>query len=779
MKDLGEKRKKYLKIFRAEADEHLAAINNGLVELEAGSAGPDLIHNILRASHTLKGSSRMLGLEEIGAIAHKMEDLVKAIENGEVKVDAEVIDCLLAGADAIEKLLNTEEGAAAVDHQAVIDRLVQRLPGGDAAIPAAVPVVPAAPAPPEPEKPAPPPPAAAPPAPPAPAAPAAPSAPPPSRPPEPTPAECKPEPAAPAVRSTADTLRVEASRLDFLIDLAGELLINKIKLENKTYNARSLLATITDLAGRFDSLDGNDRRRHEFKAQLQELRNTCHEFVQDFAEDVVELDMNVQEIQGGALQLRMTPASTLFDEFPRLVRDLGRELNKEIGLEVRGQETELDKRLLEQLRGPLIHILRNACDHGIEAPETRESRGKPRRGTIVLQAYHHGGSVVIEIADDGAGMDPKRIREVAVSRGLLDKRAADEMPDDEVCYLTLLPGFTTSSIITDLSGRGVGLDVVKTNVEALRGDMGIESRFGEGTRITLRLPLTVSIIEALLVMQGGEIYALPLSAVEEVVRAQVGELATERGREAIPVRGRLLPLLRLSHLLGLPALPGYERELRSEADMLHLVVLKFRNQRLALEVDKPVREQEILVKGLDSRLSHAPLISGATILRKGEPALILNVFDIFEEAEGVEGRGIRETVAQRGEDGRLQRILVVDDSITTRTIEKNILERAGYDVYTAVDAEQALVEVGRADPIYDLFVLDVDMPGMSGFELCERLRQDPRTQSQPVIICTSRATDEDKRRGINAGAQAYIVKGAFDQNVLLDTVRSLIGEASE
>ena len=775
MKDLGEKRKKYLKIFKAEADEHLAAINNGLVELEAGSAGPELIHNILRASHTLKGSSRMLGLEEIGAIAHKMEDLVKAIENGEVKVDPEVIDCLLAGADAIEKLLNTEEGAAVVDHQAVIDRLVYRLPGG-VPVPATVPLVPDAPAPPEPEKSA-----AAPPAPSAPPAPAAPSAPPPSRPapPEPAPAECKPDVAAPAVRSTADTLRVEASRLDFLIDLAGELLINKIKLENKTYNARSLLSTITDLAGRFDSLDGNDRRRHEFKAQLQELRNSCHEFVQDFAEDVVELDMNVQEIQGGALQLRMTPASTLFDEFPRLVRDLGRDLNKEIGLEVRGQETELDKRLLEQLRGPLIHILRNACDHGIEDPEVRESQGKPRRGIITLQAYHHGGSVVIEVADDGAGMDPKRIREVAVARGLLDKRSAEEMPDDEVCYLTLLPGFTTSAIITDLSGRGVGLDVVKTNVEALRGDMGIESRRGEGTRVTLRLPLTVSIIEALLVMQGGEIYALPLSAVEEVVRAQVGELTTDRGREAIPVRGRLLPLLRLSQLLGLPALPGFERELKSETDMIHLVVLKFRNQRLALEVDKPVREQEVLVKGLDSRLSHAPLISGATILRKGEPALILNVFDIFEEAEGVEGRGIREAVAQRGEEGRLQRILVVDDSITTRTIEKNILERAGYDVYTAVDAEQALVEVGKANPMYDLFVLDVDMPGMNGFELCERLRQDSRTQGQPVIICTSRATDEDKRRGITVGAQAYIVKGAFDQNVLLDTVRSLIGEASE
>ena len=742
MKDRDEKRKKYLRIFRAEADEHLAAIGRGLVDLEAGAAGAELIRNILRAAHTLKGSSRMLGLEEVGAIAHKMEDLIKAIEGRQVAAAAEVIDCLLAGADAIAKLLDPE--CAPPDCEAVIARLERSLPE---AVPAAE-ASSAAPAPA--------------------AAVAAPGEEPPSAPEAPA-----------AVRSYADTLRVEAVRLDQLIDLAGELLINKIKLENKTYTARGILDGLTNLLGRFEALNGDERQQEEFKTRLQDLRNLYHEFVQEFTEDVVELDLNAQEMQGGTLQLRMTPASTLFDEFPRLVRDLGRDLNKEIGLEVKGEDTELDKRLLEQLHGPLIHVIRNACDHGIEAPEARLARGKPRRGVIGLQAYHQGGSVVIEVADDGGGMNPQRIREVAVARGLLDRRAAAEMPEDELYYLTLLPGFSTSAIITDVSGRGVGLDVVKTNVESLRGDLGLESKPGRGTRVTLRVPLTVSIIESLLVMQGGEIYALPLSAVEEVVRVKVGELVIDRGREAIPVRGRLLPLLRLSHLLALPALAGHERELKSDADMLYVVVLRFRNQRLALEVDKPVREQEILVKGLDERLAHAPLISGATILRKGEPALILNVFDLFAEAEGIEGRGIRETISERGGERRLPRVLVVDDSITTRTIEKNILERAGYEVATVVDAEQALAEVGDADPMYDLFVVDVDMPGMDGFDLTEKLRQQARTHDLPVIILTSRATDDDKRRGIAVGAQAYIVKGSFDQNALLETVRSLIGEARD
>ncbi len=773
---MDEKRKKYLKIFRAEAQEHISAINNGLVLVEQGKHSAEVIHDVLRASHTLKGSARMLGLEEIGDIGHKMEDIMKAVEAGDLAPSPEVVDRLLEGTDCIAKLIEPDVDAAAVDSAAVIARLVAvmqkpapapppakearpKKPRGKPAAPSAKPedrpAPPTEPGPPKPEK------KAAPPG--------------PAQPVEERSASADSVELAHSAKPKADTLRVQASRLDNLIDYSGELLINRIKLEARTFSAKSILTTLTDLINTFDSLTKNGGRQ-QAKLKLQDLRNFCHEFVQEFTEDMIELGVNVQEIQSSALQLRMTPASDLFDEFPRLVRDLAREMNKEIRLEIRGEETELDKRLLEQLRGPLIHLIRNCCDHGIEPPAEREARGKPRQGTVTVQAYHLGSSVVIEVGDDGAGMDPARIREVAVARGIIDERAVRDLTDDEVYYLTLRPGFSTSKIITDISGRGVGLDVVKTNVEALRGDLALRSLPGKGAVIEMRLPHTVSIIEALIIVQGGDIYAIPLTAVEEVARVKVKDLVMDRGREAVTIRGRLLSLVRLSDLLGLAPLKGEEVELKSGEDMITAVVLRFRNQRLALQVDKAIREQEVLVKSLGVQLARSPFLSGATILRKGEPALILNVFDIFAEAERIEGKGILEMIAAREKQERPPRVLVVDDSITTRTIEKNILEREGYEVVTVVNGEEALIEVERSDPMFDVFVVDVDMPGIDGFDLTERLRAGTKTKATPVIIVTSRASDEDKRRGIAVGAQAYIVKGSFDQNVLLDTVKSLIGE---
>ncbi|MFO8057397.1 MAG: hybrid sensor histidine kinase/response regulator [bacterium] len=762
-----DRKKKYLRIFRGEAEEHLSVINLGLVDLEEGKAHEEQIHGIFRAAHTLKGSARMLGLETIGAIAHKMEDVLKEIDSKALEPASHVVDRLLEGADSINRILSEEE----VDAHAVINRLSEIMGAGEEAEEGAE-----AEAVSEEEK-----------------GKAEQEEPPREESPQEPPSRLEAgkagvatdTQAAPSTNTSApdtgrqwsksDTLRVEASKLDNLIDLSGELLISKLKLEGKVYSSQNLLDTMTELIQGFDGMVENGNKTR-FKAKLQEVRNRYHDFLQEFGEDIVELDLNLQDMQNGALQLRMTPAGTMFDEFPRLVRDLARDLEKEISLEVSGEETEIDKRLLEKLRGPLVHIIRNSCDHGVERPDEREKKGKPRRGKISVQAYHHGPSVVIEIEDDGAGMNADRIRKASVSRGLVDERTAADMTDEEVFYLTMRPGFSTSEIITDLSGRGVGLDVVKNNVEELRGDLDISSAPDAGTRITLRLPLTISIISALLVMQGGEPYAIPLTAVEEVVRVRVKELETNRGKEALTVRGRLLTLVRLGDLLGLSPLAGSEKEPASEEDFLNVVVLKFRNQHLALEVDQVLREQDILVKSLGSRLQKASLVSGATILRKGEPALILSVFDIFAEALRMEERGgIKQKVVSREKERHIPRILVVDDSITTRTIEKNILDRAGYEVTTAVDGTEALARMEDAGP-FDLFVLDVDMPGLDGFELTERLRENERTSETPVVICTSRASDEDKRKGISVGAQAYIVKGSFDQNVLLDTVKSLIGE---
>jgi chemotaxis protein histidine kinase CheA len=762
-----DKREKYLHIFRVEAEEHLKKLSQGLLELEKDAGNAEVIHSILRSAHTLKGSSRMLGLSEIGEIAHKMEDLLKAVEEGGLRLTGELTDLLLEGTDLLTALV--EQGVKAVaasKRKDLVARLSQAV-AGPAPAPAAPPpeepppvATPAETKPAKPKK--------------APAKQKASAAE--ERPVAPTPkappaaAEDEPRPAEPAAelrRVEMETVRVEAQRLDSLVDLAGELLINKIRLEGKGHQAKTMFEELDGLLNRWHDYF-EDGRRPEGRAKLQELRNHLQEFHQEIAEDIIELDLNTQEMQNQALGLRMLPVSTLFDEFPRLVRDLSRAMGKEIEFQVTGGETELDKRMLEQLKGALIHILRNACDHGIEPPEDREKLSKPRQGQISLHAYPRGSNVIIEVSDDGAGMNTDRIREVALSRGLVDEKTAAEMSDNEVLYLTLRPGFTTSQIITDLSGRGVGLDVVKTNIELLRGDLHILSERGAGTRIILTLPLTVAIINSLLVLVGDEVYALPLNFVEETVRLQTSHLQTERGREVINLRGQVIPIAHLADLLGRDGRPSRKAPARRE--FRHLVVLKFRHQNLALEVDQFIRDQEIIVKTLGPHLKSVRFISGATLLRRGEPALILNVFDIFAAAESW-----RQTPGPRAvEEERIPRVLVVDDSITTRIVEKNILERAGYEVDLAVDGQEALDKVKAKD--YDLFVVDIEMPGIDGFELTERLKADERTRDRPVVIVTSRAADEDKRRGMAVGAQAYIVKGTFDQTVLLETIKTLIGE---
>ncbi len=757
-----DKRAKYLKIFRAEADEHLKTLDRGLLALEKNPGDVEVIHEILRSAHTLKGSARMLGLEEIGEIAHKMEDVLKAVEDGELPITAEMIDVVFEGHDAINNLVETmtQGKTPDLDLQKLLDKLVALFdenPDQADQEPQAEPIAPAADEPPEEPQ----------------AQPETTQAP--APPPAPVTAEVKTEvktAAAEPQTAQLETIRVEAERLDQMVDLAGELMINKIKLDGIGFGAKKILQGLDVLLANWDSYcnGSGDKGR----ADLVRLHAGFQEFFQEYTEDLMELDVNTQEMQSQALSLRMLPASVVFDEFPRYVRDIARSLGKQIELKITGQQTELDKRLLEQIKGPLIHILRNACDHGTEPPQQRQALGKPPTAVIQVSAHHRGGNVVIEIKDDGAGMNIDRIKEVALSRGIVDEQSLDLMSEEEVIYLTLQPGFSTSEIITDLSGRGVGLDVVKTNIENLRGDMFIESTPGQGTKITLTLPLTVAIINCLLVLQGGDVYAIPLNFVEETVRVMVGDLLTERGREVITVRGTVVPIIRIRDLLGMDPLPGHQQELSSGKDYLNLVVLRFRNQRLAIEVERFIRDQEIIVKSLGNHLKSVHMVAGATILRKGEPALILNVFDIFAAAESWRGTGIKAEFDAQAIHDRVQHILVVDDSITTRTIEKNILERSGYKIDLAVNGEEALKKAAQKD--YDLFVVDVEMPGITGFELTEKLRQDERTQDTPVIICTSLSSDEHKRRGIEVGAQAYIVKGAFDQNVLIQTVRSLIGE---
>ena len=543
-----------------------------------------------------------------------------------------------------------------------------------------------------------------------------------------------------------DTVRARVKTLDSLVNRIGELIINKKRFEDKVSRLKSLcLDAAADVPA-------------------QQLK----EFSRGLEEDVLYLDYLIQELHGEAMALRMLPLKTVTDGFQRLVRDLAKEQEKELKLEITGDSIEVDRVLLDSLKPVFLHLLNNAVDHGIEQPDERRAAGKAPQALIRISARHEGSSVRIDIRDDGRGMDPEKIRQVALRRGLIGQEEAEILSDQEALYLTLRPGFSTSEIVTDLSGRGVGMDVVKKNIEKVKGNLTITSEVGRFTEMTLFLPLTLSVVDALMITCSGDHYAIPLSYVQEIVKFNAGDIDSVGGKEVIVVRGTTTPLVPLAKLLGVP-----ENRSAIAAGRLTAVLLRLRDQSLACMVDGIDASSEYVVKGLGNQLKNVEYIFGATILGDGNPALILNVPDIFARASGIEAVGYRQAMEESARSRIKGKVLVVDDSITTRTIERSILVAHGYRVEIAVSGEDALEKV--AGDRFDLVISDVEMPGINGFELTRRLRGLEEYREVPVIVLSSLSRDEDKRKAIDAGAQAYIVKGSFDQGTLLDTVEALIG----
>ena len=678
---------RYIEIFCREAEEHLASLQSGLLVLERNPTRTSLLHELLRNAHTLKGSARMVGLSDISAITHTMEEQLKGMEKGERSVDAESIDLLLKGADAVA--LITAALARGEAPNLDVERFVAEYDRGELS--------------------------------------------------RPMPAEDREAPAEPL----SETVRANVRTLDALVNLIGEMIINKKRLEAK-------LARLKEIAAACDPAAA---------APLLEFRR-------EFEEDVLYLDYLIQELHEKAMGLRMLPLRSISDGFERLVRDLSQQLGKEVRLDTIGQSIEMDRVLLEGLKPMLIHLLTNAVCHGIESPDERVAAGKVRQGTVRLTARHEGSSVLVEVRDDGFGMDPGRIKAAALARGVIDPREAEGMTDEEALYLTLRPGFSTAEIVTDVSGRGVGMDVVKKNVERLKGNIALTSEVGSFSQITLQLPLTLSVIEALIVQCGAETFAIPLNYVQEILKVRAPEILTLGANEVIKVRGVTTPLYTLSGMLGLP------QQGNPETAALAAIVLKLCDQRIACTVDAHLGSSEVVVKGLGGQFKNVRFVFGATILGDGNPALILNVPDLF----GAGSQGARAPLSREGEESaqRRIRVLVVDDSITTRTMEQSILVSHGYAVVTAVSGEDAL-EKTAADAGFDLIISDVEMPGINGFELTRTLRGSEQYRETPIIIVSSLSRDEDKRQALQAGAQAYIVKGAFDQGMLLETVQMLIG----
>jgi len=692
---------KYLKIFCREAGEHLASLQSGLLVLEKHPARAGLLHDLLRNAHTLKGSARMVGLADISAITHLMEEQLKGMEQGSSPVDARGIDLLLKGADAVALLTSslTRGEAPGFDIGRFVDAL-QRGDLGQASLEGAAGATGLA-------------------------------------------ALAGRAPQAP--EAPDDTVRASVKTLDSLVNLVGEMIISRRRLEAR-------LPRLQEIAGTLDPAGA---------AALAD-------FQRELEEDVLQQEHLVAELHEKAMGLRMLPLRSISEGFERLVRDLAHKLGKQVRLELVGTSIEMDRVLLEGLKPMLLHLLTNAVCHGIESPEERGAAGKDPEGVVRVTASHQGESVRIAIRDDGRGMDPARIRAKALARGVIDAREARELKDEEALYLTLRPGFSTTDMVTEISGRGFGMDVVQKNLERVKGNLTLKSGLGSFSEIVLQLPLTLSVLGALVVQSGGESFAVPLDYVQEIFKLRPEEITRTGVREAVKVRGASTALFSLATLLGLP-----EKAAPDGAPSLSALVLKLCDQRIVCRVDALIGSSEVVVKGLGRQFRNLRFLLGATILEDGYPALILNVPDLFAACDSPSPPRETRSPAASPAAVRPARVLVVDDSITTRTMEQSILVTRGYQVQVAVSGEDAL-ERARAGR-FDLVISDLEMPGMNGFQLTRELRALEAYRDTPIIIVSSLAREEDQRCAREAGAQAYIVKGSFDQEELLETVRQLLG----
>jgi two-component system chemotaxis sensor kinase CheA len=574
------------------------------------------------------------------------------------------------------------------------------------------------------------------------------------------------------------TVRVRTDRLDRLINLTGELVIGQQTLALHSQALRDLLIlnqqqerTLLMLHAELQQQRLSPDQRNLLEESLNALLNVNEQVnqivrgeVEQFNQFTGQHHTLIDDLEQEVISTRLLPMSTIFGGIPRAVREIANATGKEIALDLRGEATELDRKLLEALNDPLLHLMRNAIDHGIEPPDERAAHGKPRQGHISVSAEASGGEVRVLISDDGRGIDPQQIRESAIRKGLIAAENAALLSEQEALDLVFLPGFTTASILTDLSGRGVGMDVVRTNVSELGGQVVLESQPGYGTQVTLLLPLTLVTTRILLVKVGAQTFALPASGCQSIIWVHEDDINTIEGRAMIDHNERTVPLLSLADLIGIDAPPAFSHEAR-----MPTILLGTARRMLSLLVDGVLDEREAVVKPIGPLLEAQRRYTGAIQLGNGQLVLMLNPVALAQAARGVRFSRPTESVTTRTHP----QLLITDDSFTTRELMRSILHSAGYEVATAVDGLDALDKL-RAHT-YDLVVSDVEMPRMNGFELTASIRQELGLKDLPVIIVTSLASDDHKRQGLEAGAQAYIVKSQFNQDNLLEAIEQLLG----
>lgn len=767
-----------LEDFLVEAFELIEQIDHDLVELESNPEDLELLNRIFRVAHTVKGSSSFLNFDVLTKLTHHMEDVLNKARHGELKITPDIMDVVLESVDMMKALLrsirergnDTDAGVSISDichrltainegrdpnadenRQAQPQEETQSKPQEDSQ--------------PEPESTM-------------------------DREPEvdvnslsdaeveaeierllkvrkaedqarkdkqkqnsqesaatqePAPKVQAPKtskeqttPAHSNASAVEQTIRVEVKRLDNLMNLIGELVLGKNRL----------LKIYDDVEERYEG----------------------EKFLEELNQVVSQLSLVTTDIQLAVMKTRMLPIAKVFNKFPRMVRDLSRELGKQIDLEISGEETELDKSIVEEIGDPLVHIIRNSCDHGVEDPKDRLAAGKPEKGIIQLKAYNEGNHIVVEIVDDGKGIDALAVKMKALERGIITEREVDSMSDKEAFSLIFKPGFSMAKQVTNVSGRGVGMDVVKTNIEKLNGIIDIDSEVGKGTIIKLKIPLTLAIIQSLLVGSQEEFYAIPLASVKETVRVPVDNIYTIEGKNVLRLRDEVLSLVRLSDLFGV-------KQVFESGDQTYVVVINVADSKLGIIVDSLIGQEEIVIKSLGNYLQNIRGIAGGTIRGDGKVTLIVDVGMIMDMAKEIkiDIRASMESSAQMAKKEKPSdyKVLIVDDSKMDRTIMQKSLEPIGVTVIEATNGIEALNIIKSGDHSLDAMLIDIEMPRMDGYTLAGEIRKYSKYRNLPLIAVTSRTSKSDRLRGVEAGMTEYITK-PYSPEYLENVVRKNI-----
>ncbi len=778
--------------FRPEAAEHLEAMTHALLTLEQAGRSEEELGRLFRAVHTLKGAAYTVGCTAVGDLAHQIEDLLVAVREERMALTPAVIEAVLAGTDALRLLLGLAEAAPDELEPLVEGALAQlgRLMPGAAARPAATPV---------------------------------PSAPPGLAAVAPAAAQgmASPEPVVPARKTPVPTVagvRVSLDRLDSLMNLVGELVIARSRLDRRLreldrvgelllFSRARMAKAVKDFESKraagtptpqpaptpgergtvedhepvtrlfaeleFDHYDDFDilgRSVAELSADLAEVQTQVGGLIRTIWEDTAQIQRLTGSLRSEITRARMVPIGRLFARFARQIREAARAAGKTVTLEVSGESVEVDNSIIEQIADPLLHLVQNAIGHGIEPEDERRARGKPLHGTVYLSAAHRGGFVYVEVEDDGRGIDVDHLKAEAVRQGFLGSEEMTRLSPREALNLMFLPGFSTASVVTTAAGRGVGMDVVRTNVSRLNGEIDVETERGVGTRFTLKLPLTVVISDALMVRSGSETLAIPLNTVKLILAVGPTAMQSVGRAEMVRIDDQLVDLFRMDRLLGLPASEARGR--------IPVIVLRAGGTSMAVAVDELLGKEEIVIKSLGGFRHGIGPFTGATISGEGRVILLVDPARLIELAEGLtRTAGASRGPAEEAESARVRpaaeaarRILLVDDSISVRKFVGHMLERAGFRVVTANDGAEALQHL--TENRVHLVITDLEMPRVNGYELIEDLRRRPSTRDLPVVVLTTRAGEKHLGLARRLGVRHYVSK-PVDEQAFLRLVASL------